>query len=415
MKGFFEVFGYVALKRKVLLIVAIIFSIIASALVMYEKNVSITINGSYDSLPEGETNYLYTIDGLDNIVSVDETVIRDEQTYYKLLKRGTTYSYNTYLNTTAYISKLSEKSIATNLDANGNPTSSGYRVKVLFVDQATVKGTGLEAMITPLFSEVTDYDKYVPCLLGSKWIHENYNLKNDRITMKTTMNNYDFAPMDYIPEGTEITVGRINVKLDDYVVVPLIEVDNCKFPDRQSELERWHKIYSVLIGGYIKSDKSANAVQKELFSMVNNEQLPYKIYIKSADYNSRYIFRDDLDGIMQSTKAAGTVALFFNAFILLVYALVNFGGNTRYFRIQSILGKTKFVMILASLLVIVMYFFAAVICGQGAAMIMGKVLGTKVAPASNVIYPQLMISGAVAFILLIRCLIFNPYKDQRRV
>lgn len=414
MKTFFEVLGFIASKKKILLAAAIIFSAVASGIMMYEKNLSATIDGSYDNVPEGVTNYTYTIDGLSS-AAVDDTSFRDEVSYYKILKAGSTYSYSAYLNTTATLPKLKNKSLAINANEDGSAPEAGYKVKVLFVDKATIAGTALADTLNPYFDMSTDYDKSVPAIFGVNWQSEGYNIENDRITMKTTVNTYDLVPYGYVPYDTIITLGRQEYNLNDYVVIPLIEVDKCKFPERQSELERWHKIYSILTGGSLQSSESANTVQKELFEVVKKEGLTGNILIKAADYNSRYIFRDDLDGVLKTVSSAAIIAIIFNGLLLLLYTIFNFNSNTKYFYVQTILGNSKVVLVIANLFIFGIYFVAAAGCGCGVAVLMGKVLGTKVASFMYIIKPQLIMTAVACVITVVRFLVYDAGKAQRKV
>ncbi|MDD6101616.1 MAG: hypothetical protein PUB67_00715 [Clostridiales bacterium] len=414
MKTFFDMLGFMISKKKALLAIALIFSTAAMSLMMYEKNLSATIDGSYDNVPEGVTTYSYTIEGIDKN-SVNDTSIRDEISYYKILKNGRSFSYNTYLNTSATLPRLKNKGLAVNANEDGSAPEAGYKVRVLFVDKATIAGTKLEPLLEPCFDIATDYDKSVPAIFGTYWQGEGYNVGADRVTVKTTVNTYDLVPYGYTEHDTIVTVGREEVNLNDYIIIPLIEVDKCKFPDRQSELERWHKIYTIMINGYIKSDKSANTVQKELFEAVKNEGTSGKILIKSADFNSRYIFRDDLDGMLKTVSAAAIIAIIINGIVVLLYSFYNFNSNQKYFYIQMLLGNSKLVLAAANILIYVAYFACASGLGCVAALLMGKVLGTKVASFSSIIIAQAAISAVAAAMTLLRFMIYDAGKAHRRV
>ncbi|MCR4841519.1 MAG: hypothetical protein K5848_08280 [Lachnospiraceae bacterium] len=383
MKRIFSEFEMLIRKRKHLLSLIILLTIMSLSLFVFAHGLKGAISGAFElsDSEKGKTPiYTFTYK-TDNVTDIQS--LRGRIALNSMFQESEAYDYFSFLATEGTVTALTEAT-RTSLDAAGDlvitaasaDVSQNYKVPVLFVDEATVKylaaSNASAAMILGKMFEgdAVDYDDAFPACAGFNWDQEwpaeaRAAGGATRAVTTSKLGSVQISVTDIIPAGTVIKLGSKEINLDSYLIIPLRKIDEASSSDLDSNQEKrifWCNLYDMRNEGVILAQMTADAVQRTVNNEIKSKGLSstFRITIKNADNDNKLLFYDNIEGIQQIILYIAEGGLLLSAVFLMLYSYFTFSKNKKYELIVLMNGTGKAELIFVHIIQLVLWFVISV-------------------------------------------------------
>jgi hypothetical protein len=296
-----------------------------------------------------------------------------------------------------------------------------YDLNVLFVDKETAKYLGIFDLVSGLFggAVTSDYNENVPVIMGYGWVGEAHQLNEALFDIDVEVSGEDYTytinAYSFLPPSSSVTIDGVTIDLDNYIIIPMLDLTNDNMPARMDTIRRWSAVCTMRNNGLGKlySTLSANSLQKELYDMADEQKLDYTLIIKDADYNSSIIFRDDLNIMEKNVKKVSNVFLAVSVLLMIIYIVVNFIGSKKFIYMAMLTGTSKTSLTFKGVVQLMFYVAAVGICTYAGNYGICKVLQMSLGDIS-VIVPAVAILAVICAVL--HCILYasyDPFRAQR--
>jgi hypothetical protein len=436
MRRFLKEYGNITASGRSLYFIAVVFTVISMIIMMYGEGIKATVRDAYQETDGTVKEYAFQVssdtnEDEDEEVTINSKYLKSQAAYTDFLYSIENADFVSYCLTTAETSvdNVSDYTLAVN-SALKDITSEEeleelnlgkYDLNVLFVDKETAEYLGIFNLVSGLFggAVTSDYNENVPVIMGYGWSNEGIQLGEDAMDIDVEVAGEDYTytinAYTFLPPSSSVTIDGVTIDLDNYIIIPMLDLTNDNMPARMDTIRRWSSVCTMRNNGLGKlySTLSANSLQKELYDMADDQELDYKLIIKDADYNSSIIYRDDLETMESNVKKVSNVFFAISILLMLVYIVVNFYGSKKYIYMAMLTGTSKFSLTLKGVVQLVFFVIAVGICSYAGNYGICKILQMSVGDISKVVSPIVILAIVCAIVHCVLYTIYDPFKAQR--
>jgi hypothetical protein len=435
MKRFLKEYGNITASGRSLYYIAVVFTVISMIIMMYGEGIKATVSDAYQSTDGTVNEYEFQVNSdaeeSDEEITINSKYLKSQAAYTEFLYSIENADFVSYCLTTAETSveNVSDYTLAVN-SALKDVTSEEelaelnlgkYDLNVLFVDKETAKYLGIFDLVSGLFggAVTSDYNENVPVIMGYGWVGEAHQLNEALFDIDVEVSGEDYTytinAYSFLPPSSSVTIDGVTIDLDNYIIIPMLDLTNDNMPARMDTIRRWSAVCTMRNNGLGKlySTLSANSLQKELYDMADEQKLDYTLIIKDADYNSSIIFRDDLNIMEKNVKKVSNVFLAVSVLLMIIYIVVNFIGSKKFIYMAMLTGTSKTSLTFKGVVQLMFYVAAVGICTYAGNYGICKVLQMSLGDIS-VIVPAVAILAVICAVL--HCILYasyDPFRAQR--
>jgi hypothetical protein len=435
MKRFLKEYGNITASGRSLYYIAVVFTVISMIIMMYGEGTKATVSDAYQSTDGTVNEYEFQVNSdaeeSDEEITINSKYLKSQAAYTEFLYSIENADFVSYCLTTAETSveNVSDYTLAVN-SALKDVTSEEelaelnlgkYDLNVLFVDKETAKYLGIFDLVSGLFggAVTSDYNENVPVIMGYGWVGEAHQLNEALFDIDVEVSGEDYTytinAYSFLPPSSSVTIDGVTIDLDNYIIIPMLDLTNDNMPARMDTIRRWSAVCTMRNNGLGKlySTLSANSLQKELYDMADEQKLDYTLIIKDADYNSSIIFRDDLNIMEKNVKKVSNVFLAVSVLLMIIYIVVNFIGSKKFIYMAMLTGTSKTSLTFKGVVQLMFYVAAVGICTYAGNYGICKVLQMSLGDIS-VIVPAVAILAVICAVL--HCILYasyDPFRAQR--
>ncbi len=350
---------------------------------------------------------IITAEDLKNEVKLNELLVNDENFTYSLL-----------VETTCTITNLKNMDLRAdaleNVESEDSEGKKSYEVKLLMLTEDNFLDSGLNSYFY-FFGFANNYADNVPAIFGSEWSGEGIKMGTPSEEIITENGNYTLCGYGNFPAGTTIKSAGKEIVLDKYIVIPLTDLVEGKYPETQDGRNNWHKIYRMRNQGRISTEMKPNELQKYFDELMEKENLPYRILVEGADYNNKILFDDDTSQASESVIKISKIALVLAGFLIVAYIVSSYSIGARYIFLTCITGTSKLEYIFVNLTHNLIYAFLSVV--PAAVLLFGlcKVTGAAMPSLECLLNPAAILIGVGIITGTIRIILWDAGKKLRSI
>lgn len=431
MKRFFGELSILMRKRKHLLFLIIIWSVMSLAMLAFHTGLGKTTENAFGTRPEGVVEYKYDLE-IKNKQVISSDALSSRIKLNKMLSESEEFGYYAYYLISGTVSGLKNQGIAIT-SSGGTVTSDdpdviisqNYTVPVLLLDKGACRKTAIPDRLLKMFEGDIDYDGIVPAMYGAMWMSEAQSLSAEGgYPVETGVRNYKLGLCGFVTNDNGnnlVSFGDNAVDLKNYIIIPLRDMgssnstnEGANDNDRRSY---WCKIYDLRNQGVITSDMKPDSLQKRINELLELNKLTdsFSIRIQDADYDSKILYNENLSTIKLVVKDVSLGAIAITGMMLLLYLLFSVTRNQRYGFLARINGTGKFEFWLLHIFQLAIWFVFTVFPSYAVYLGLMRMMNISYMKLEFFMIPAAIMAGIAAFAVTLRILVWDTGKILRRV